>query len=744
MSSGQLRPADKGSEVDRSGFKGRRLADRLGDDDVASGGDAVVPENGWGERSTSGTGKKAKLTGEYIGTPADDHDEDMGAPDSVSGGDGPSVGAGLPHDPYARALLKTCRELEPLVQEDTRRLSISHAQFSEEDTDELREICFEYFYSITTRLADALYHLDSCEDPRGRSIAEQRRESLFSYLQIDKQNVPEQPTKGHPLMPAARPEPSFEAGLEASMHAPQSTPSSWSESVLSSQLSPPASRDGLAASPGPEIIPPSQHSEEAPPSPSQWDRLCMLIGLWIKDSASLLRGIEDRLEAVEKASGFEAREPLHVRFTSPLEMLAQPGPRNSPSQPATLAPTATPVGPSYAQATKAAIPSAGQPGRKSKHRSPVADSQVGAPSLKDQSAGPTNLRKAVRPTRFVIHISKGIPPAHIVKWSPMQMIQALRREFNDVRVAKGLCPTQAEYNSTGNIIISFPPQTPVTAIEPFFPLICRALDIPDDILIWLDDDWAKLVVEDVVTTPWTALFGNGPERITNDELYQEMLISNPWLKDKKVKFLQTPRYCNPSRIERGLNSQVVFAIYDPTGEWGKRCIEGRLFLFGKSCLVRVFREKPILRVCRRCGAGGEKGHFANQCKETHLPCLSCGEFDHRTQQHKAHCKKCLALIADPNVEKPLPMCSHYRCTICRKEGHRFTDPSCPGKAGFVNPRNFTPYGQPICSASKDHTPGSKPGSITADTTLPKDSMVMDDTPAPTDTSSSSQNPTPSA
>jgi hypothetical protein len=152
------------------------------------------------------------------------------------------------------------------------------------------------------------------------------------------------------------------------------------------------------------------------------------------------------------------------------------------------------------------------------------------------------------------------------------MVTTLRHELDKDDATKGLCPLTAQYNRTGNIILSFPKGTDRKLVESCHPAIRRALGLAESVLICKDLKWTKLVVTGVPTD--VAAFAA--------DLNAEFQLSNPQIvQDSKVLVTLDPRWVKD-------RPQVVFAIEGEKGASASRIIAQGVRLFGRLCHVREF------------------------------------------------------------------------------------------------------------------------------------------------------------
>jgi hypothetical protein len=102
--------------------------------------------------------------------------------------------------------------------------------------------------------------------------------------------------------------------------------------------------------------------------------------------------------------------------------------------------------------------------------------------------------------------------------------------------ASGLHLLTAQYNKTGNIILSFPKGMDRKLVDTCRLTICQALAIPVDTPICPDLKWSKLVVMGVPNDATTTSTNLGAEfRLSNLQIVQgskvHVMLTPQWVKD---------------------------------------------------------------------------------------------------------------------------------------------------------------------------------------------------------------------
>jgi hypothetical protein len=138
----------------------------------------------------------------------------------------------------------------------------------------------------------------------------------------------------------------------------------------------------------------------------------------------------------------------------------------------------------------------------------------------------------------------------------LAMLNATCTALNKDAAASRLRPLTAQYNKTGNIVLSFPKGTDRKLVDMCRPTICQALAIPVDTLICPDLKWSKLVVMGVPNNA-TA---------TSADLGAEFRLSNPQIvQGSKVHVTLAPQWVKD-------RPQVIFSVEDPSNAMAGRII----------------------------------------------------------------------------------------------------------------------------------------------------------------------------
>jgi hypothetical protein len=238
--------------------------------------------------------------------------------------------------------------------------------------------------------------------------------------------------------------------------------------------------------------------------------------------------------------------------------------------PATQVPSSSPPAQSYASKAKSGAnntPTSATP----KVTAPKVTASTTASKQPAQHAAPQG-REALG-SFYVVQFQGSPPPNHISRsMTSTTMVTSLCTELSKDSSACGLCLLMAQYNKTGNIVMSFPKGTDRKLVDTCHPTICQALGIPATTPVNPDLKWSKLVVMGVPNDA-TA---------TAADLGAEFQLSNPQIvQGSKVHVTLAPRWVKDQ-------PQVVFAVEDPTSAVAGQIIQQGVCLFGRLCPVREF------------------------------------------------------------------------------------------------------------------------------------------------------------
>jgi hypothetical protein len=276
--------------------------------------------------------------------------------------------------------------------------------------------------------------------------------------------------------------------------------------------------------------------------------------------------------------------------------------------------------------------------------------------------------RPAEPVRYVVRY-QGHPPSLTSRMHPKAISDTINARLNNIPTAQGLQVLGSYYNTSGNIILTFPPHTSITRIEDHMLTIREVLDISSEMPVSRDVPWSKVVLGGVIARVAQR------EEVFSEEILLEVLLRNPQI--KHLKITQTPRWVRRPQEISGFKSSVSFAFEDPDGSIHSALLKSKtpIFMFGAPVSIKRWVDKPRLRQCRRCW---RLGHIVPGCKSP-VHCRICGD-NHSEESHRDKCKDC----RKENCTKDRSCDHDPHCINCR-QAHPADDANCPERKKFSAP-----------------------------------------------------------
>jgi hypothetical protein len=295
-------------------------------------------------------------------------------------------------------------------------------------------------------------------------------------------------------------------------------------------------------------------------------------------------------------------------------------------------------------------------------------------SAKHDQSSPTSYAQAAaksrpaEPVRYVVRY-QGHPPSLTSRMHPKAISDSINSRLNNIPTARGLQVLGSHYNTSGNIILTFPPHTPISRIEDHMRSIRDVLGISSSQPVSRDISWSKIVLGGVI-----ARVSEG-EEVFSDEVLLEALLRNPQIKNLKIT--QAPRWVRCPHEITGFKSSVSFAFEDPDGSIRSSLLKSKtpIFMFGAPVTAKRWVNKPRLRQCKRCW---RLGHVESGCRSP-ARCRICGE-KHTEEAHREKCSGCI----NENSLKNIPCTHTAKCVNC-SQAHPADDVNCTARKKFSIP-----------------------------------------------------------
>jgi hypothetical protein len=235
----------------------------------------------------------------------------------------------------------------------------------------------------------------------------------------------------------------------------------------------------------------------------------------------------------------------------------------------------------------------------------------------------------------------------------------VNERLSSIPTAKGLKVIGAQWNQTGNCILTFTTNSAAPVIDDHMHIIldaiCQGKIVVGNHDVW----WSRVVLHHVLT----GISEHG-KLLLADEILQD-LSTNECI--RKLKIMRKPDWIHKLEEISGMHSSVSFSFQDPNGAILKQLIKQLIFLFGELCTAKEWKDKPTVSQCQHCWAFG---HATSGCHHKCAVCRLCGDL-HKEADHRANCHHCV--IESNTAANP---CNHQYCASC-KGTHAADDPTCP-------------------------------------------------------------------
>ncbi|KAJ1308147.1 hypothetical protein OPQ81_003865 [Rhizoctonia solani] len=296
---------------------------------------------------------------------------------------------------------------------------------------------------------------------------------------------------------------------------------------------------------------------------------------------------------------------------------------------------------------------------KTSHR-PISQSSV------TPTRNPSNPTSA--PLCCVIRFHGQSPSPH-ERLLPKVISDAINNRLSRTLSAKGLQVLGSHWNPSGNIILTFPPDTPDELVSEHINIIREALNLSSQ-TVSRDVPWSKLMLLSVFAR------SRSEDPVYSNKVLYEALIRNPAIANLKIT--QKPRWvCSPEEI-KGFRSSIVFAFEDPDGSIAKSLLRSHIFMFGSPVRIKHWIEKPQSRQCIKCWG---LGHVLSSCRNS-IRCCICSK-PRPEDKHPSACAIC------SSEKRSDGTCLHSpHCVNC-KGSHPSDNPSCQSRSNFRSPAHVT-------------------------------------------------------
>ncbi|KAF8525463.1 hypothetical protein BU17DRAFT_83629 [Hysterangium stoloniferum] len=174
------------------------------------------------------------------------------------------------------------------------------------------------------------------------------------------------------------------------------------------------------------------------------------------------------------------------------------------------------------------------------------------------------------PLRYIVQF-RGEPPPVTERQEALAISRNVNRALALVPTAKGLHVLGSHWNTSQNIILSFPPHTSAGLVEDHLPTIHLSLGLPPNTIISKDTPWSKITLTNVLTRSYPG------EEVFSEETLLEEVMANPSL--QSLKITQPPRFIRPADRIDGYKSSVVLAFEDADGSLLKTLLGTHTRLF---------------------------------------------------------------------------------------------------------------------------------------------------------------------
>jgi hypothetical protein len=242
-----------------------------------------------------------------------------------------------------------------------------------------------------------------------------------------------------------------------------------------------------------------------------------------------------------------------------------------------------------------------------------------ASKIKPQEQQPKQ-KAPSRLERLIICFQGDTIPSH-QRPSPLQVTKMVNKRLSLMPTAKGLKVIGAQWNQTGNCILTFAANSAAPVIDDHVHVICNAMCHGKAVVGNCDVWWSRVVLHHVLT----GISEHG-KLLSADELLQELSTNKcVW----KLKIMRKPDWIRKPEEIIGMHSLVSFAFQDPNGVTLKQLTKQPIFLFGELCTVKEWKDKPTISQCQHCWV---YGHTTSSCRRKHAVCRLCGDL-HREADH---------------------------------------------------------------------------------------------------------------
>ncbi|KAH7343163.1 hypothetical protein B0J17DRAFT_764394 [Rhizoctonia solani] len=156
-------------------------------------------------------------------------------------------------------------------------------------------------------------------------------------------------------------------------------------------------------------------------------------------------------------------------------------------------------------------------------------------------------------------------------------------------------PLGLHRNKRGNLLVSFPDDTPLAKLRPHLEDIKRCLGVLESFKTCLDIPWAKVHIANVPArdSPDSPIY---PEKALD-----ETLRLNPVIKD--LHLVTPPNWIRSSGKITGTRTSAVLVFEDPDGSATWQLIKAPVFAFGSPITVKRWLATPPAKAPEQLALG---------------------------------------------------------------------------------------------------------------------------------------------